>query len=303
MLNLSMRKIRVVLTSASEKNFTKASIKENISQPAVTNIIKEVEEYIGAKIFIRTGSVRKAELSEEGEQIIRVFSKILYEYEGALNSIKSPKGDIEWKSKIELQEELIHFIDYHSISKFNRNHDDSYMHLNSNNKVKILENIKNRKIGIGIVENPEIYKGLDVVEVENIDVKFSYVGKSIPNKNSRGGCFRLEDVDQDALILSKIPSETEIQLKKEFAKRELNYSSFRKVASVNMMRKLILHSDYSCIMPTTLASDMGERDDLYIHQLCDVICKTSYGLITPWGQMNKYRFRDLNDKHILQGGQ
>ena len=46
-------KIKTLLTVAEEKNFTKAANKLNLTQPAVSNQIKELEDELQEQLFIR----------------------------------------------------------------------------------------------------------------------------------------------------------------------------------------------------------------------------------------------------------
>ena len=62
---------RVFVTVANEKNLTKASKALNISQPAVTKRIKNLEEILNVKLFERSKSGMT--LTSEGN---RLFSKI-----------------------------------------------------------------------------------------------------------------------------------------------------------------------------------------------------------------------------------
>ena len=46
-------KIKTLLTVAEEKNFTKAANKLNLTQPAVSHQIKELEDELQEQLFIR----------------------------------------------------------------------------------------------------------------------------------------------------------------------------------------------------------------------------------------------------------
>ena len=65
MTNLELYKIFVIV--AKEENLTKASEKLYISQPAVTKHIKNLEEALNTKLFIRSN--HGILLTEEGKKI------------------------------------------------------------------------------------------------------------------------------------------------------------------------------------------------------------------------------------------
>lgn len=63
-MNLSMRELRAFLALVEEKNFTRAADRTNISQPAFSNIIRQLESSLGARLFERT--TRNVTLTPEG---------------------------------------------------------------------------------------------------------------------------------------------------------------------------------------------------------------------------------------------
>ena len=65
-MNIDFELYRIFYTVANNKNITKASIELNISQPAISKSIKNLEEQLGGKLFVRTK--RGVILTEEGKE-------------------------------------------------------------------------------------------------------------------------------------------------------------------------------------------------------------------------------------------
>lgn len=72
-------KIKTLLTVAEEKNFTKAAEKLNLTQPAVSHQIKELEVELNTQIFVR----RKKDIlpTATGEIVLNYAKKILAMYD------------------------------------------------------------------------------------------------------------------------------------------------------------------------------------------------------------------------------
>ena len=84
MVNLELYRIFYVV--AKEKNITKASQVLNISQPAVTKHIKNLEYALGEELFIRT---------KKGVILNEYGKKIFLNVKNALNLILDAESDLE----------------------------------------------------------------------------------------------------------------------------------------------------------------------------------------------------------------
>lgn len=84
MMNIDLELYKVFYTVAKHNHMTRASEELHISQPAISQSIKKLEEQLGGPLFLRSN--RGMELTEEG--------KMFYEYvKGALELIKNAEND------------------------------------------------------------------------------------------------------------------------------------------------------------------------------------------------------------------
>lgn len=79
-------KYETLLTVAEEKNFTKAALKLNLTQPAVSHHIKELETELGKELFIR----KKGDIvpTPFGDFVINYTKRFIAMYDKMLNEIK-----------------------------------------------------------------------------------------------------------------------------------------------------------------------------------------------------------------------
>lgn len=83
-MNIDLELYRVFYTVAKNKHMTKASEELHISQPAISQSIKKLEEQLGGTLFLRSN--KGMELTEEG--------KMFYEYvKGALELISNAENE------------------------------------------------------------------------------------------------------------------------------------------------------------------------------------------------------------------
>ena len=74
-MNIDFELYRIFYTVANHKNITKASFELNISQPAISKSIKNLEEQLGGNLFVRTK--RGVILTEEGREFYNYIKQAI----------------------------------------------------------------------------------------------------------------------------------------------------------------------------------------------------------------------------------
>lgn len=84
---MTLRHLNIFLTVCREKSMTKAAEKLYITQPSVTQAIKELEEYYSAFLFERTG--KRIKISKEGYRLLPIAENIVKSFEESKNIMKN----------------------------------------------------------------------------------------------------------------------------------------------------------------------------------------------------------------------
>ena len=85
-MNLSTRQLRAFVALAGERNFTRAAAASSLSQPAFSELIRQLEEAVGARLFDRT--TRRVELTAEGAEFQLGAQRMLDDLEMTLVALK-----------------------------------------------------------------------------------------------------------------------------------------------------------------------------------------------------------------------
>lgn len=85
-MNLSTRQLRAFAALAQERNFTRAAAACNLSQPAFSALIRQLEDTVGARLFDRT--TRHVELTAEGHEFRTGANRVLEEMEATLAALR-----------------------------------------------------------------------------------------------------------------------------------------------------------------------------------------------------------------------
>lgn len=75
---------------AEERSFTRAASRLNMSQSALSQIVRRLEGRLGVRLLIRT--TRSVAPTEAGEQIVRTLSPVLMELDSGLSAIRERAG-------------------------------------------------------------------------------------------------------------------------------------------------------------------------------------------------------------------
>lgn len=85
-MNLSIRQLNAFLALVEDENFTKASQKVNLSQPAFSSLIASLEQDIGYRLFDR--DTRKVQLNSNGLNFIDIARSLIYSHQKAVQQIR-----------------------------------------------------------------------------------------------------------------------------------------------------------------------------------------------------------------------
>ncbi len=163
-------KLHTFLTVIKEKSFSKASSKLGISQPAVTQQIKYIEEYLDTKIVDRKKNGIR--LTKEGEDLYRIAQKL----EKAISASE--------KELLKIINKEFTFVMGASYSIGNyllpahlggiKNNIDNEVHLNLGLSEEVITSLEDKKIDMALIESPIFHDGIIYREwVEDEMVIFS----------------------------------------------------------------------------------------------------------------------------------
>lgn len=160
---MELRKLKSFLVVAKELHFGKAAEKLNITQPALTHQIKQLESELGFELFDKAKRVnnRKVELTEAGAYLMKEISRVVDLLDRTLKSAKiSSEKSKQLKlgiPRICLTDEVIDIIQKLQL-KFP---DTTFKIIECSTVISVQEALFKGNIDIGITTLPLVFKGLD----------------------------------------------------------------------------------------------------------------------------------------------
>lgn len=181
-------KYRFFYAVAMCKSFSKATEYLHVSQPAISHAIKELEEQLNTKLFIRNN--KNVSLTEEGEKLMHYVIKAFDNINMGEQIIKENKDDLTGLIRIGIYSHISLFMLPKIMDKFSAFHPNAkfYVYATSNNEMSTM--LKNNELDFVIMQYPifvsdNTFKEEIICELENCfyaDKK--YYNKFINNSDS-----------------------------------------------------------------------------------------------------------------------
>ena len=150
--NIDINKYRVFLAVAECKSFSKAVEYLHISQPAISHAIKELEEQLNTKLFIRNN--KSVILTEEGkhikEYVKRAFDTLLL---GEKN-LKDKHNDLNGIIRIGIYSHISLIMLPKVIKEFNQKYPNAKFYIYSTNNAEMIEKLRNNELDFVVMQYP-----------------------------------------------------------------------------------------------------------------------------------------------------
>ncbi len=143
-------RLKVFDTVAKRLNFTKAANELNITQPAVTKHIKEIELNLNIKLFERNGT--KIKLTKAGEILLKYTEEIFSVYQ----KMEFEIGQLQEKQKgilrLGASTTIAQYVLPPILAEFRKRFPEIQLSLVIQNSERIEELLGNHKIDVGLIE-------------------------------------------------------------------------------------------------------------------------------------------------------
>ena len=146
--NMSMRQLRVFLSAARQLSFSKAATELNLTAPAVSMQIREMESDFGVELFARVG--RRVELTTAGEYFLVYAKRIAANLRDAEVTLSKLRGTEQGTLKIGLVSTAKYFLPQ-LLARFKEEHFGLQIRLEVRNRDQMVELLRDGDIDLAIM--------------------------------------------------------------------------------------------------------------------------------------------------------
>jgi len=148
----------VFMSVAENLSFSKAANDLNISQPAVTRHIKELEERYKTNLFERKGN--KIYLTKAGEKVYNTFKEIAQQYRNLDFEIGQMHDSISGEFKIGASSTISQYVIPKVIASFHKRYPKIQIYLMNGNSFEMEKLLLDNQVDIALVENLSSQSGI-----------------------------------------------------------------------------------------------------------------------------------------------
>lgn len=150
--NCDYNKYKVFYAVAEYNSFSKASEVLHISQPAISYAVKELENQLNAKLFIREN--RQIKLTEDGERLMYYLSRAFNDINIAEKLIREKNEEFNGTVKIGIYSHMSLLILPDLFSEFTLSNPNVKFEVVTSSSNELKEKIKNRELDFVIAQYP-----------------------------------------------------------------------------------------------------------------------------------------------------
>ena len=150
--NFDFNKYRAFYAVSECKSFSKAVNLLHISQPAISHSIKELEEQLGTKLFIREN--KSVRLTDNGKKLLQYVEKAFNNIVLAERVLTETEGELNGNIRIGIYSHISLFMLPKLISQFVSKNPKATFDIYSSSTQELREKLKNRELDIIILQYP-----------------------------------------------------------------------------------------------------------------------------------------------------
>lgn len=274
-------RLKVFLTVARRLNFTRAAEELFISQPAVTNHIKELENRFNLVLFDRNGS--KVILSPAGKVLLKHtedIQEIYRQIEFDLNQLNEVlKGVLHIGSSTS----ITYYVLPPLLARFHGIHQDVKVELLSGNSEQIEQALLDKKIEIGIIEGQPKRREIRYKSFLKDEIVLVCSSKNPLSVKSR---INVEELKEIPLLLREPGSGTLEVIAEALKQQGMSLADLKlemQLGSTEAIKSYLQHSN--CMGFVSLHSIFKELEDgiLKIVEIKKLPIHRNFYFITPQG--------------------
>ncbi len=277
-------RLEVFHSVATNLSFTKASRELYISQPAVTNHIKELESQLGISLFHREQS--SISLTEAGEILFQYSKKAIEDYKKLEYRLSSLKNSFSGRLKIGASTTIEQYVLPPILAQFNQQFPEIEIQLFNNNTLNVEKDVMQHTIDLGIVEGNTGNKEFKYTPFKEDEiVGIAHTSQLISQKAE----ISLEELKMQPIVVRERGSGSLDVILSKLRKKKINFKDLNIKAylgSTESIKTFLANANCMAFVSIHAVRQEIARGEFQIIDVADLEIARTFHFIYPQGEQN-----------------
>lgn len=277
-------RLQIFYTAATKQSFSKAAKELHITQPAVTNNIKELENSLGVSLFNR--GQNSVSLTKAGNILLQYAERTLSEYKKMEYQLGVLKNSFSGNLKVGASTTIEQYILPSLLADFKRKYAEIDVSLTNFNTMNVEKAVLAHDIDLGIIEGNTGRKEFKYIPFRKDEiVAVAHSSQPIAGK----GQLSLDELTTTPLVLREIGSGTLDVILSKLHKHGIKLKDLNVImylGSTESIKNFLI--EYNCIGLVSVHAIRKElcRRELQIIDIEGLEIERTFHFIHPQGQQN-----------------
>ncbi len=250
----------VFIAVAEKLSISKAANELNISQPAVTRHIKELEDRYKTNLLERKGN--KIYLTKAGEKVYNAFKAIAQQYRELDFEIGQLQDSISGEFKIGASSTISQYVIPKVIASFHKRYPKIQIFLMNGNSFEVEKLLLDNQVDVAMVENYSSQSGIRYIDFLHDELIVVTGGNSVYAKHES---ISKDDLSKIPLVVREQGSGTLEVIKQIFAQQNISFENLNTLVhlgSTESIKNFLQEFDGLAIV-----SEKAVQNELYLKTL------------------------------------
>jgi len=285
--NISVKKMRVFLSVVEAKSFTKAAAQQNISQPAATIIINQIEESAGVELFLRHGQTRKVILTDHGKEVTEVFSRIVGQFDDEISKISKLSSRRKDPTVILIQDSFADALNPIWLNELLALTAGAQFQVEIEKRDCIIERVSERSARVGFIDGVVDSNINDYWPVMDYNMNL-VIPKEMDICLPKGVPVNWSNVPYACGMLGGLANQTIRQVRRHLGGRTGGSQGLFEVSCTRMLSGIMAEQNLPAIVPSVIAPTICDHINCNILPLTQGVTTSSVGLVIRLGERSKF---------------
>ncbi len=284
-------RLRVFVAVAQNLSFTKAAQELNISQPAISKHIQELEAMYGVQLFERVGN--KIKLTAGGNVFLKHAISIIESYRGLELDMSLHSGKYSGVLRIGASTTIAQYLLPKLIAKFLNRFPDIRFTMLSGNSEQIEQDLSAHRIDVGLIEGDSHHVGFRYIPIAKDELVLV-----TSTRNNVKDEISVEELKTLPLVVREDGSGTLEVMGKALARHGIKLSEMNimlKLGSTESIKSFLINCTFSyAIISIAALTDELKQDKLKVIEINGMTMEREFSFVTHQGAQNELSDRFVN---------